>query len=68
MFNNCSLNKESKYWTNDTYKKKSNEMKNIQMISKKLDDITKMTQNEYKIYIENHTNKSKYPDLSQWMM
>jgi hypothetical protein len=25
-----------------------------------------MTLEEYKIYIDDHTKKSKYPDISQW--
>ncbi len=46
-------------------KKKSNPKKIIKDI-KKADDITTMTLEEYKIYIDDHTKKSKYPDISQW--
>ena len=34
-------------------------------ILKKSDDITKMTLEEYEIYIDDYTKKSKYPDISK---
>ena len=43
LLNNCSLNKDSKYWT---------------------EDITSMTFEEYEIYIDDYTKKSKYPDIN----
>ena len=64
LLNNCSLNKDSKYWTVDVEKRNENKKK-LSKILKKTDDITTMTLDEYKIYIEDHTKKSKYPDISQ---
>jgi hypothetical protein len=64
ILSNCSLNKDSKYWTEDVEKRKENEKK-LSKILKKTDDITTMTLEEYKIYIDAHTKKSKYPDISQ---
>ena len=64
ILSNCSLNKDSKYWTEDVEKRKDNQKK-LSKILKKSDDITTMTLEEYKIYIDDHTKKSKYPDLSQ---
>ena len=64
ILSNCSLNKDSKYWTEDVEKRKENEEK-LSKILKKTDDITTMTLEEYKIYIDDHTKKSKYPDISQ---
>ena len=64
FINNCSLNKDSQYWTEDTIKKK-NEQKNLSKILKKSKDITTMSLEEYKIYIEDYTKKSKYPDISK---
>ena len=64
FFNNCSLNKDSKYWTEDSTKKKD-EQKKLLKILKKSDDITTMTLEEYKIYIEDYTKKSNYPDISK---
>ena len=64
ILSNCSLNKDSKYWTEDVEKRKENEKK-LSKILKKTDDIITMTLEEYKIYIDDHTKKSKYPDISQ---
>ena len=64
FLNNCSLNKDSKYWTEDVEKRKSDQKK-LSEILKKADDITLMTQEEYEIYIDDYTKKSKYPDISK---
>ena len=64
FISNCSLNKDSQYWTEDTIKKKD-EQKNLSKILTKSEDITSMTLEEYKIYIEDYTKKSKYPDISK---
>ena len=34
-------------------------------ILEKSNDITSMTMEEYKLYIEEYTKKSKYPDISK---
>jgi len=62
--NNCSLNKDLDYWTENTIKNKVNENK-LRKINEKSDDITTMTFDEYKIYIDQYTKKSKYPDISK---
>ena len=64
FISNCSLNKDSQYWTKDTIKKK-NKQKKLSKILKKSKDITSMTLEEYKLYIEDYTKKSKYPDISK---
>ena len=64
FISNCSLNKDSHYWTEDTIKKKK-EQKNLSKILKKSKDITSMTLKEYELYIEDYTKKSKYPDISK---
>jgi len=64
---NCSLNKDSQYWKKHPEKKKKNQKK-ITEILKKSDDITKMTLEEYEIYIDDYTKKSKYPDISKWII
>ena len=46
-------------------KKKIAEQKNLLEIIKKSKDITKMTLEEYKIYIDDYSKKSKYPDITQ---
>ena len=65
LLNNCSLNKDSKYWTEDVVKKNENQKK-LTNILKKSEDITTMTFEEYEIYIDDYTKKSKYPDINQW--
>ena len=64
ILNNCSLNKDSKYWTEDVIKK-SEDQKKISKVLKKSEDITNMSYDEYKIYIDDYTKKSKYPDINQ---
>ena len=64
LLNNCSLNKDSKYWTEDVDNKK-NEQEKLSKILKKSDDITTMTLEEYEIYIDDYTKKSKYLDISK---
>ena len=64
FFNNCSLNKDSQYWTEDSIMKKD-EQKKLSKILKKSKDITTMTLEEYKLYIEDYTKKSNYPDISK---
>ena len=64
LLNNCSFNKDSKYWTEDVVKK-NKDQKKLSKVLKKSDDITNMTYDEYKIYIDDYTKKSKYPDINQ---
>ena len=61
---NCSLNRESKYWSEDTIKKKAENKKLIEIIGKS-NDIRSMTVDEYEIYIDDYTKKSKYPDINE---
>ncbi len=64
FLNNCSLNKDSQYWTEDSIMKKDKQKK-LSKILKKSKDITTMTLEEYKLYIEDYTKKSNYPDISK---
>ena len=61
---NCSLNNDSKYWTEDNIKRVENEKELIE-IKKKSSDITSMTLNEYELYVDDYTKKSKYPDINK---
>jgi len=63
LLNNCSLNKDSKYWTEDV-DKISEDQKKLPEAIKKSEDITSMTFEEYEIYIDDYTKKSKYPDIN----
>ena len=64
FISNCSLNKDSQYWTEDSIMNKDKQKK-LSKILKKSKDITTMTLEEYKLYIEDYTKKSKYPDISK---
>ena len=64
IFSNCSLNKDSQYWTENPIERKNNQKK-LNEILKKADDITTMSLVEYEIYIDDYTKKSKYPDISK---
>tara|TARA_Y100000389_G_C17219834_1_gene392785 strand:+ start:255 stop:485 length:231 start_codon:yes stop_codon:yes gene_type:complete len=64
FLNNCSLNKDSKYWTEDVEKRRIDQRK-LTEIQKKAFDIITMTDKEYEIYIDEHTKKSKYPDINK---
>ena len=61
---NCSLNSESKYWTEDTIKKKTENKRLIKIIGKS-NDIRSMTVDEYEVYIDDYIKKSKYPDINE---
>ena len=63
MITNCSLDKNSKYWTEESMHKKNDSKKLIKII-KKSNDIRLMTVDEYKIYMDDYIKKSKYSDLN----
>jgi len=62
IISNCSLNQDSKYWTEDSIKKKVDNQKLIKII-KKSNDIRLMSVDEYKIYVDDYIKKSKFPDI-----
>ena len=63
ILSNCSLNQDSKFWTENTIKKNvgNNNLLNL----KKSNDITSMTFDEYKIYVEDYAKSSNYPDINK---
>ena len=63
MISNCSLNKDSEYWTEGNVKKKNNSKKLIKII-KKSNDIRLMSVDEYNIYMDDYIKRSKYPTLN----
>ena len=63
LLNNCSLNKDSKYWTEDIVKTSEDQKESTEVL-KKFEDITNMSFEEYEIYIDDYTKKSKYPDIN----
>ena len=64
ILSNCSLNKDSQYWTENSVESKTSQKK-LNEILKKSHDITSMTLEEYEIFIDDYTKKNKYPDISK---
>ena len=64
LITNCSLNKDSKYWTEDSIKKKADNKKLIEIIEKS-NDIRSMSVEEYEIYMDDYIKKSKFPDINE---
>ena len=64
IFQSCSFINDSAYW-NEHNKKKVKEQKNMAKIIKKSKDITLMSLDEYKIYIDEYIKKSKYPVIAR---
>ena len=63
VISNCSLNRDSKYWTEDSIKKQVDNQKLIKIIEKS-NDIRLMSVDEYKIYVDDYIKKSKFPDIN----
>ena len=64
LLSNCSLNEESQFWTEDTIKKKEEKNEILRNLNK-FDDIKLMSLDEYKIYVEDYTKRSNYPDINK---
>ena len=64
LLNNCSLNKDSKYWTEDVVKK-SEDQKKLSEVLKKSKDITNMTIEEAQKltleFLSHHADKGRSP-------
>ena len=66
LLNNCSLNSDSEFWTENKNKNKNNDDNNkLLLILNKSSDIMSMSFDEYKIYIEDYTKSSNYPDINK---
>ena len=64
LLSGCSLNKDSKYWTED-FVIISKDKKKLSDVLNKPEDITNMTVEEYEIFIDEYSKKSKYPNIGQ---
>ena len=64
FFSNCSLNSNSKYWSESSIEDSKNQ-EIIEKIKLKANDITSMTIEEYEIYLEEYTKNSNYPDINK---
>ena len=64
LLNNCSLNSDSEFW-NEKTTKKNYENSELLLILNKSNDITSMSFDEYKIYVEDYAKSSNYPDINK---
>ena len=64
ILQSCTFNNDSNH-LNDHNLKKIKKQKNLARIIEKSKDITLMSLNEYKIYIDDYTKKSKYPEITR---
>ncbi|MDC3175544.1 hypothetical protein OA845_03395 [Candidatus Pelagibacter sp.] len=64
LLSNCSLNKDSEFWTENTTKKNVENNK-LLLILNKSNDFTSMSFDEYKIYVEDYLKSSNYPDINK---
>ena len=64
ILNNCSLNKDSKFWTENSMKKKVS-IEELEKNMKKSNDLLSLSFNEYRIFINEFNKKSKFPDISK---
>ena len=60
---NCSLNRNSNFWTEDVKKGVVKENK-LKEILKKSEELMSLSFNEYKIFIEEYGKKSNYPKIN----
>ena len=60
---NCSLNKD--FQSLNKKKDEKNKSAELSKVLEKKNDITKMTFEEYKIYLYDYTKKNEYPNLNK---
>ena len=64
FLNNCSLNNNSKFWTEDNLKNITFKNK-LENVMKKSKNLLSMSFIEYQIYINEYNKNSKFPDISK---
>ncbi|MDA7583245.1 hypothetical protein N8698_03125 [Candidatus Pelagibacter sp.] len=63
ILTSCSLNKNSKYWNDDSIKKPVKN-KNLSKVLKKNDNFKIMTFDEFNLFLKDYSDKAKYPDIN----
>jgi hypothetical protein len=58
----CSFDKDSTYWNEDSIKK-TIENKKLSKINIKNKDFKSMTFEEFTLFLEDYSNKSKFPNI-----
>ena len=64
FLSNCSLDRDSSFWTKDGKKKVKIENE-LNKILKKSDNPMNMTFNEFEIFVNDYNKKSNYPDINK---
>ena len=62
LLTNCSFNKNSEFWLEDSVKKKKNYIK-LQKILNESSNILTLTIEEFEIFLEDYANNNRYPDI-----
>tara|TARA_Y100001970_G_scaffold273498_1_gene371801 strand:- start:494 stop:718 length:225 start_codon:yes stop_codon:yes gene_type:complete len=62
LLTNCSFNKNSEFWLEDSVKKKKNDIK-LQKILNESSNILTLTIEEFEIFLEDYANNNRYPDI-----
>ena len=64
FLNNCSLNKNSKFWNKDPVNM-ANYNEKIEKIMNKSKDLISMTFTEFEIYMNEYNKTTKFPNISK---
>ena len=62
VLTSCSLNKNSTYWNKDSVNQSINDKKLSKVINKTT-DFKEMTFEEFDLFLQDYSNKSKFPNL-----
>ena len=62
LLTNCSFDKNSEFWLEDSIKKKKNDIK-LQKILNESSNILTLTIEEFEIFLEDYANNNRYPDI-----
>ena len=62
LLTNCSFDKNSEFWLEDSIKKKKNDIK-LQKILNESSNILSLTIEEFEIFLEDYANNNRYPDI-----
>ncbi len=63
LLNNCSFNKNSKFWNENSIEEVKVKEK-LEKINIKSKNLMSLTFDEYKIFIDEYSKKSKYPNIN----
>ena len=64
LLENCSLNSDSEFWTQDQLNISENQKK-LSNFSKNISYSTEMSFYDFENYVDDYTKKSKYPDINK---